>query len=177
MNKPRRVVVSDSTPLIYLAKVGKLSLVKDVFERVSVPEAVFNEAVVQGKALNISDASIIERLVGAWIIRERVRPEVDAEYRFLDTNTRMGLGEKEALKLCKQLKADYFIVDNREARRISRILNIRPIGTCGIIVQSYRQGSTTRGEAVQIVDDLVKAGFRLDPTVYRRILDELGLSP
>jgi len=177
MNKPRRVVVSDSTPLIYLAKVGKLSLVKDVFERVSVPEAVFNEAVVQGKALNISDASIIERLVGAWIIRERVRPEVDAEYRFLDTNTRMGLGEKEAIKLCKQLSADYFIVDDREARRVSRILNIRPIGTCGIIVQSYRQGSTTRGEAVQIVDDLVKAGFRLDPTVYRRILDELGLSP
>jgi len=177
MNKPPRVVVSDSTPLIYLAKIGRLGLVKDVFERVFIPEAVFNEAVVQGKVLNISDASIIERFVGAWIMRERVRPEVDAEYRFLDTNTRLGLGEKEALKLCKQLNADYFIVDDREARRVSKTLNIRPIGTCGIIVQSCRHGSTTRVEAIQIVDDLVKAGLRLDPTVYRRILDELGLSP
>ena len=177
MNKPRGVAVSDSTPLIYLAKIGRLGVLKDVFERVFIPEAVFNEAVVQGKALNISDASIIERFIGAWIIRERVKSEVDAEYRFLDTNTRMGLGEKEALKLCKQLKADCFIVDDKEARRISKILNIRPIGTCGIIVQSCRQGSTTTGEAVQIVDDLVKAGFRVDVTVYRRILDELGLSP
>lgn len=177
MSSLRRVVVSDSTPLIYLAKVGKLGLVKDVFERVFIPEAVFNEAVAQGKALNISDASIIEGFVGAWIIRERVKPEVDAEYSFLDTNLRLGLGEREALKLCKQLSADYFIVDDREARRTSRILNIRPIGTCGLIVQSCRQGSTTSREALQIVDDLVKAGFRLDPTVYRRILDELGLSP
>ena len=177
MNKPRRVVISDSTPLIYLAKIGRLGLVKDVFGRVFIPEAVFNEAVVQGKALNISDASIIEKFVGEWIMRERVRAEVDAEYRFLDTNTRLGLGEKEAIKLCKQLNVNYFIVDDREARRVSRILNVRPIGTCGIIIQSCRQGSTTSVEAIKIVDDLVKTGFRLDLTLYRRILDELGLSP
>jgi len=176
MGKPRRVAVSDSTPLIYLAKIGRLGLVKDVFGKVFIPEAVFNEAVVQGKALNISDAYIIEGFVGAWIITERVGPEVEEEYRFLDTNLKLGPGEKEALKLCKQLNADCFIADDREARRVSKILNVSPIGTCGIIAQSCKQGSITRVETIQIVDDLVKAGFRLDPIVYRRILDELGLS-
>ena len=125
----------------------------------------------------MSDASIIEKAVGTWIIKERVEPEVDAEYSFLDTNTRLGLGEKEALKLCKQRDAAYFIADDREARRVSRILNIKPIGTCGTIVQAFRQDSITKREALQIIDDLVKAGLRISSTVYRRILDELGMSP
>ncbi len=33
------------------------------------------------------------------------------------------------------------------ARRVSRILNIKPIGTCGIAVQAFRQGSITKREA------------------------------
>jgi predicted nucleic acid-binding protein len=177
MTDSQVVVVSDSTPLIYLAKIGRLNLLRGVFEKIYVPEAVFNEAVTQGKELNMSDAFIIEKAVGIWIIKELVDPKVDAEFRFLDTNTKLGSGEKEALKLCKQLNAVYFIADDREARSVSRILNIKPIGTCGILIQTFRQASITEGEALQILDDLVKVGFRISSAVYRRILDELGISP
>jgi len=177
MTDSQGAVVSDSTPLIYLAKIGRLNLLRGVFEKIYIPEAVFNEAVTQGKELNMSDAFIIEKAVGIWIIKEQVEPKVDAEFRFLDTNTKLGSGEKEALKLCKQLNAVYFIADDREARRVSRILNIKPIGTCGILVQVFRQASITEGEALQILDDLVKVGFRISSAVYRRILDELGISP
>lgn len=177
MTDSQGAVVSDSTPLIYLAKIGRLNLLRGVFEKIYIPEAVFNEAVTQGKELNMSDAFIIEKAVGIWIIKEQVEPKVDAEFRFLDTNTKLGSGEKEALKLCKQLNAVYFIADDREARRVSRILNIKPIGTCGILVQTFRQASITEGEALQILDDLVKVGFRISSAVYRRILDELGISP
>jgi predicted nucleic acid-binding protein len=177
MTDSQVVVVSDSTPLIYLAKIGRLNLLRGVFEKIYVPEAVFNEAVTQGKELNMSDAFIIEKAVGIWIIKELVDPKVDAEFRFLDTNTKLGSGEKEALKLCKQLNAVYFIADDREARSVSRILNIKPIGTCGILIQTFRQASITEGDALQILDDLVKVGFRISSAVYRRILDELGISP
>jgi len=177
MKRSDRVVVLDSTPLIYLAKTGRLDVIRHVFEKIFIPEAVFDEAVTKGKALNMVDASIIEETIGVWIVKERVRREVNKKYRFLDTNTRLGSGEKEALKLCKQLDAEYFIVDNKEARRVSRLLNIKPIGTCGIILQAWRKGSITREEALQTLDELVKAGFRISPTVYRRVLDELGLSP
>ena len=176
MTDSQGAVVSDSTPLIYLAKIGRLNLLRGVFEKIHIPEAVFNEAVTQGKELNMSDAFIIEKAVGAWIIKEQVEPKVDAEFRFLDTNTKLGSGEREALKLCKQLNAVYFIADDREARRVSRILAIKPIGTCGILVQTFRQASITEGEALQILDDLVKVGFRISSAVYRRIFDELGKS-
>jgi len=45
----------------------------------------------------------------------------------LDENDRIGQGEKQASRLCKQLNADTFIVDDKEARRVARILKIRPI--------------------------------------------------
>jgi hypothetical protein len=176
MTDPQGTVVSDSTPLIYLAKIGRLDLLRDVFEKIHIPEAVFHEAVTQGKALNISDAFIIENAIGDWIIVKQVEPETDAELRFLDTNIKLGSGEKEALKLCKQLNAAHFIADDREARRISRILRIKPIGTIGILVQALRQDLIIKTEALQILDDLVKAGFRISSAVYRRILDELGIS-
>lgn len=173
MTDVRGPAVSDSTPLIYLAKIGRLSLLKGVFKSIYVPEAVFDEAVTQGKALNMIDAFIIEKAVGDWIIRERVEPEVDAEYRFIDTNTRLGTGEKEALKLCKQLGALYFIADDREASRVSRILNIKPVGTLGVLVEAYRQGLIAKAEALQILEALMKAGFRMSVSVYRRVLDEM----
>jgi predicted nucleic acid-binding protein len=166
-------VVSNSSPLIYLAKIGRLNLIKNVYAQIRIPEAVFNETVTQGKILKITDASIIEEAVGNWILKERISSETDSKYAFLDENNRIGLGEKQALKLCKQLNVDIFIVDDKEARRVSRILKIKPIGTCGMLVQAHRKGLISTNEAEQILDDLIKAKFRIDSTVYRSIIKEL----
>lgn len=169
------IAVSNSSPLIYFAKVGRLEIIRSVFGKVFIPEKVFEEVVIKGKELNISDAFIVERAVGTWIIKEKIKPEIDVEYHFLDTNARLGLGEKEAIKLCKQLNARYLIADDREARRVSKILNIVPVGTCSIIVKCYRQKIITREEAVQILDELLKVGFRISIEVYHKVLLELGL--
>ncbi|MEM2896225.1 MAG: hypothetical protein QW265_00730 [Candidatus Bathyarchaeia archaeon] len=167
------IAVSNSTPLIYLAKIGRLNIIRNIFEKIFIPGAVFEEAVTEGKALNMSDAFIIERIVGTWIIKERIKPEIDAEYRFLDTNTRLGSGEKEAIKLCKQLNAKYLIVDDKEARRVSKMLNITPIGTCSIIIQAYKQKTMTKNEANTTLNQLLKVGFRIELELYHRILHEL----
>ena len=171
MNEP--TTVSDSTPLILLAKIGRLGILKDLFKMIYIPEAVFNETVSQGKTLHLPDAYIIEKTVGVWIMKTRVTPEIDAEYRFIDTNTRLGRGEIEALKLCKQLNATYFLSDDNEARKTSKILGIKPIGTCGTVIQAHRQDYITKKEALQTIDDLIHAGLRLNIILYKRILLEL----
>lgn len=173
MDRIQQKVVSNSSPLIYLTKIGRLNLIKNVYDQIRIPEAVFNETVTQGKILKIIDASIIEEAIGKWILKERVNSETDSKYTFLDENNRIGLGEKQALKLCKQLDADIFIVDDKAARRVSRILKIKPIGTCGILVQAHRKGLISTNEAEQVLDDLIKAKFRVDSTVYRLIVKGL----
>ena len=166
-------VVSNSSPLIYLAKVSRLNLLKKVYGKVWIPEAVFDEAITQGKILKITDAAILEEAVGRWIFKERIKPETDSKYAFLDENDRIGQGEKQALRLCKQLNADIFIVDDKEARRVARILKIRPMGTCGILILAFRKGLISATEVEQILGDLIEAKFRIDSTVYRLVIKEL----
>ena len=173
MADPRGTAVSNSTPLIHLAKVGRLELLPGVFKRIVVPEAVLNEAVAQGKAIGATDAFLIERAVGDWIAVEHVRPEVDEEYSFIDANARLGAGEREALKLCKQIGAAFFVVDDREARKVSRILNVKPVGTLGVLVEAHRMGLIKKAEALQTLEGLIKAGFRMSVPLYRRVLEEL----
>ncbi len=171
MNDP--TTVSDSTPLILLAKTGRLGILKELFKMIYIPEAVFNETVSQGKTLNLPDAYIIEKTVGVWIMKTRVTPEVDTEYGFIDTNTRLGRGEMGALKLCKQLNATYFLSDDNEARKTSKILGIKPIGTWGTVIQAYRRDYITKKEALQTIDDLIHAGLGMNLILYKRILFEL----
>jgi len=43
------IVVSDSTILIGLVKIGKLHLLREIFSKIFVPEEVFREVVERGK--------------------------------------------------------------------------------------------------------------------------------
>jgi len=49
-------VVSNATPLIYLAKANQLSLLQSMVNQVFIPEAVYREVVVEGKRLGEKDA-------------------------------------------------------------------------------------------------------------------------
>ena len=64
-------VVSNSSPLIHLAKIGQLDLLKCFFDEIIVPEAVYNECVVEGK--DREDAKKIEKTewIKVAIIRDK----------------------------------------------------------------------------------------------------------
>lgn len=42
-------VVSNSSPLMHLSKIGYLGLLKGYFQEIVIPEAVYNECIVEGK--------------------------------------------------------------------------------------------------------------------------------
>jgi len=62
-------VVSNSTPLIALSRIGKLDILRVVFGTIAIPEAVFNEVVKKGAsrpgANEVRDA--------AWISVKQVK--------------------------------------------------------------------------------------------------------
>ena len=61
-------VVSNSTPLIYLAKIGKLDLLKVLFGEILIPKEVWAEVVEKGKSLGQKDAYAVENAVAqGWI--------------------------------------------------------------------------------------------------------------
>lgn len=66
--------VSNATPLIYLAKAGKLHLLRAVFGEVLIPEEVKVEVVDRGKELGKKDAYAIEAAIEeGWLVVEPAR--------------------------------------------------------------------------------------------------------
>jgi predicted HTH domain antitoxin len=59
----RKVIKLDASGLIYLTKAGLLDLVKDLYDEVIITDAVYHEAVLQGKAGGYPDALVIEQAI------------------------------------------------------------------------------------------------------------------
>jgi len=49
------------------------------------------------------------------------------------------LGEAQAIAPALQLKADYFLTDDLDARTVSTIHSIEAHGTAGIILRAFRE--------------------------------------
>ncbi len=62
-------VVSNSGPLINLAKVGQFSLLEEIFQRILIPMAVFQEVAVRGAG----QPGATETRTARWIARRRLK--------------------------------------------------------------------------------------------------------
>ncbi|MBC7090737.1 MAG: hypothetical protein H5T50_02330 [Nitrososphaeria archaeon] len=63
--------VSNSTPLIYFAKIGRLDVLRVVFDKIFIPEAVFEETVIRGKHLTLATLSLSRGLLEYGSLRKR----------------------------------------------------------------------------------------------------------
>ena len=62
MSEPT-AVFCNAGPLIALGKLNRLDLLAEVYPQTQIPEAVFDEAVMQGLQRNESDAHIVQRFL------------------------------------------------------------------------------------------------------------------
>ena len=123
------LIIADSSALIALAACHCLELLDSLFTEVLVPEAVFNELVIEGK-------TVAEKL--SLYLRDKVR-HIDHTLVIINTSG-LGSGELEAMALYKQLNADYLLVDDKRARKVAKLNHINVIGSQGILLLAKKQG-------------------------------------
>ena len=149
-------VVSNSSPLIALARIQRLDLLPAIFESVLIPPAVASEIApsitVLPTWLRIQAPNV---LTSALLLRRR-----------------LGAGEREALALAVELRADWIILDDLPARRSAEASGLNVIGTLGTLVAAKRAGllKSIRPE----LDALVRTSFFLSPRLYDQLLQAAG---
>ncbi|MHA1294942.1 MAG: hypothetical protein ACTSQJ_20090, partial [Promethearchaeota archaeon] len=112
------MVISNSSPLIHLTRLGKIDYFLTLVGSVDIPKAVFEEVVVQGKKNNYSEAFTIENYIKKEKIKiQNLKPFDDSLYPPL------GRGELEALELAQQ-KKELLIIDEKKGRNTAQILQI-----------------------------------------------------
>lgn len=154
------VVVADTSPLIYLSRVGALGLLHTLFGEVVVPGAVWTEVVEQRTAAPGLDALRIAN----WL---RV---VDQELPVLDLG--LDAGETAAILLAESLQADLLLIDERLGRRVAESRGLIVRGTLGVLVQARRTGALPALRPV--LERLVADGFRISPALIREALTAVG---
>ncbi|NIA09177.1 MAG: DUF3368 domain-containing protein [Nitrospiraceae bacterium] len=112
-------VVSNSTPLIYLAKANQLGLLHGMAKQVFIPEAVYREVVIEGKRLEEKDAYRVERAIKqGWMIVQDVKIIYPVEIT-------IHPGEAEVISLAKEKGIETVLMDNAKARAASELAGLR----------------------------------------------------
>src|ERR1700730_3659991 len=114
-------VVSNSGPLINLAKAGQFALLQNLFQNITIPPEVFDEIVVRG----VGKPGAEETCTAQWIARGILeRPDIANLLA-----AELDRGEAEAIALALQEKADWLLIDERVGRRFAQQVGLKVKGT------------------------------------------------
>lgn len=152
-------VVSNTSPVIFLSKIGSLELLDQCFSATFIPEAVLLElrdqplpAFIQMSAISVYGNAFVSGALG-----------------------RLHRGELEAMILAQEINADLVVMDDFLARKKAKRLGLRVIGTVGILLLAHRRGLLS---ATKVEDCLVelteKHGLYLSAEMLTDIRQSLG---
>lgn len=166
------MIVSNSGPLIHLAKIDKLQLIKKLFGEVIIPREVKIEVVDRGKNEGMADAFLIENEIeSGWIVIHRIN---DTKVKEIAVSAGIDEGEASAIMLAKMKKCPV-LIDDLAARRFAAGLGLQVVGSIGILIRSTKMHTISKTEALDALDKLGRVMW-LSIDVYedaRRIIEDM----
>ena len=152
------IVVADTSPLNYLIRLGHPNVLPEIYGRVLVPPAVLIE-------LQHPDAPSEVRAWAsappAWL-EERQVQQIDGSLA-----AELGAGEREAISLALEAKADVLLIDERAGRREAEARHIEVAGTLAVLLQASVRGYFAFPEALK---QLRQCGFRVSRAIESSML-------
>lgn len=156
-------VVSNSSPLILYAAVGRVDLLRNLFGELLIPPAVRSELVSAG----MGRPGEREVATASWI---QVRPPArsPAAHELPDD---LDTGEAEAIALALESPPPaLLLIDDRVGRREALRRELSVVGTAGILVLAKRRGHVA--SVRPLLDQLRDAGLYLSEVLYAGVLVE-----
>ncbi|MDO9226778.1 MAG: DUF3368 domain-containing protein [Pseudomonadota bacterium] len=150
-------VVINASPLITLFRAGLHPLLPQLFPDLVVPEAVWAEVVNR----TYNDPATRGLPEAAWAINRPAAISPDVAVWGL------GAGETAVLSFAQQNRNYTAIVDDRQARRCARVLNIALMGTAAVVVLARRRGLIDSTE--DILRRLQGAGLWLSEALIAKL--------
>jgi hypothetical protein len=162
-------LISNASPLILFAKINEIDLLLNVFEELIIHEEVYNE-IVKGKEFDSPDAFIIENLVNEGKIKlsnlsedgKEIYKNIIKRYRSLDA------GEAATIALVLQRRENRVLIDESMARKVSRLMGLKPIGSLGVALTAYKKGIVDEKKLREVIRKMVSTDFRVSAAVIEK---------
>ena len=130
------LVISDASPINVLVRIKLIHILPKLYGRVLIPPAVADELNDPRAPQDVRDF-----MAGSptWV-------EIGAPSSLLDLPS-IGLGERAAISLACERKADLLLIDDKRGRRAALRLNLRIVGTIGVLELAASRGLASLQEA------------------------------
>ena len=160
--------VSNASPLITLARLGHLDLLRKLYDVLYISTEVYNEVVVAGAGM--PGAAAVS--TADWI---HVTPVTNAE-DLANTTAKIGLGagEMSAIFLAKELHADLTLMDEWKGRRLASEEGPAVVGCIGILEELYRRGEIK--DLRESYQELLRQKIRIDLRTLQSSLKHFRLA-
>ncbi len=174
MGDEEEMIVSNSGPLIHLAKVGRIELIRDIFGEVIIPHEVKLEVVDRGKDEGMGDAFLIEsEIEDGWIVIDKSN---NLKVKEIAKSAGIDIGEASAIMLARRKKCPV-LIDDLAARRFAAGLGLEAVGSIGVLIRSTKMQKISKNEALEVLDKLARVMW-LSIDVYedaRMIIEKLDI--
>ena len=144
-----KIVISDTSCLIILHKIGELDILRKVYESVTTTPEV---AVEFGYELP------------DWIHIENVK---DKKYQE-SLETQIDWGEASAIALAKEMEDPLLLLDDLKARKLATKLNLKLTGTLGVIHKAKQIGVLKNVKP--LIEKLQATNFRISENIIVELL-------
>lgn len=162
------IVVSDTTPLLHLARAGLLHLVPGVHGEVRVPRTVWRE-LVDGCPDALEVVHLIHAKAVGWLRVEDGAEETDAYAELVGS---VDEGEAAAIALAEHLHAGLLLVDDRDGREAAADRGLPIRGTLGILLEAKR--ARVLDEVRPALAALLETGLRVSLELQAEVLKRAG---
>ena len=148
-------IISDTSCLILLTNAGRLDLLPLIFDKIYITPIIAEEYRLP---------------VPGWI---EIRTPSESQYEMFK-EILFDEGESSAFALQLEIPEAILVLDDRDARKLALKLNLKFMGTLGIIKLLKEKGLILSGR--QMLDDMKKVGMRLSNELEEDFLRMIGES-
>lgn len=160
------VAISDTCPLILFSRIRRLDLLRDLFDEVLIPQAVWDEIMVDG-----GTRPGAQEILETWWIRRTplARPITGQLFHGL-----LGPGEAEVIGLALERDDSdlILILDDDPARNAADSQGLFVTGSAGVALLAKRRGLID--QVTPILSELHVAGLYLSASVAELIIQSAG---
>jgi predicted nucleic acid-binding protein len=155
MPKDYKVVITDTSCLIILRKIDAIELLNELFSVViTTPEIASEYGLPLPK----------------WMVIKPVR-NITLQEEF---HRNLDAGEASAIALASEIRCDFLVLDDLDARKFAEKLCLKVIGSVGLLLTAKQKGVITLLKPY--LDKIQQTNFRISSSLIQSILTAAGES-
>jgi len=166
------LAVSDAGPVIHLAQIDKLFILKKLFKHILITPGVKREVVDKGVKLGYNDALIVRKAIDEnWITIKDITTITASTAKRLAEGENISRSDAETLLLAKENKVETILIDEKVLSDLAKMYGFKVWNTWTILLEALSKGFIEISDVESAVNELAERKHKLKGGQAAEILE------